>query len=165
MFLASGLASVAFIVAYVVDAGRRQRSRFPGFGSTNASNLLLGITMGLALFLIGAAAIHWAKKLMPDVEIVQERAPEASEAEHRDALLDEYRRGVDESGVKRRPFILGSMVAALGLAGLPAIVLLRDLGPLPGDALREHHVGTGARTSSSPRPTRRSARRTSRSAR
>ena len=28
--------------------------------------------MGLALFLIGAAAIHWAKKLMPDVEIVQE---------------------------------------------------------------------------------------------
>ena len=90
--------------------------------------------MGLALFLIGAAAIHWAKKLMPDVEIVQERAPEASvQAEHRDDLLDEYRRGVDESGVKRRPFILGSMVAALGLAGLPAIILLRDLGPLPED--------------------------------
>ncbi len=92
--------------------------------------------MGLALFLIGAAAIHWAKKLMPDVEVVQERSPESSEAEHRDALLDEYRRGIDESGVKRRPFILGSMVAALGLAGLPAIVLLRDLGPLPEDALR-----------------------------
>ena len=33
--------------------------------------------MGLALFLIGAAAIHWAKKLMPDVEVVEERKAEA----------------------------------------------------------------------------------------
>jgi ubiquinol-cytochrome c reductase iron-sulfur subunit len=134
MFIGSGLASAAFIVAYIVTPVD-QEIPLPGFGTTNASNLLLGITMGLALFLIGAAAIHWAKKLMPDVEVVQERAPESSEAEHRDALLDEYRRGIDESGVKRRPFILGSMVAALGLAGLPAVVLLRDLGPLPGDAL------------------------------
>ena len=136
LFIASGLASAAFIAAYILTPVD-QEIPFPGFGSTNASNLLLGITMGLALFLIGAAAIHWAKKLMPDVEVVQERSPESSEAEHRDALLDEYRRGIDESGVKRRPFILGSMVAALGLAGLPAIVLLRDLGPLPGTALRE----------------------------
>jgi ubiquinol-cytochrome c reductase iron-sulfur subunit len=136
LFLASGLASMAFVAAFILTPVD-QELRFPGVGSTNASNLLLGVTMGLALFLIGAAAIHWAKKLMPDVEVVQERSPESSEAEHRDALLDEYRRGVDESGVKRRPFILGSMVAALGLAGLPAIVLLRDLGPLPGTALRE----------------------------
>lgn len=135
LFIASGLASAAFVVAYVVTPVDKEIP-FPGFGSTNASNLLLGITMGLALFLIGAAAIHWAKKLMPDVEVVQERSPESSEAEHRDALLDEYRRGIDESGVKRRPFILGSMAAALGLAGLPAIVLLRDLGPLPEDSLR-----------------------------
>ena len=136
LFLGSGLASLAFIVAYIVTPVDEEIP-LPGFGTTNASNLFLGITMGLALFLIGAAAIHWAKKLMPDVEIVHERAPEASTEEARGELLDEYRRGVDESGVKRRPFILGSMVAALGLAGLPAIVLLRDLGPLPGTALRE----------------------------
>lgn len=136
LFLASGLASIAFVVAFIVTPVEDEIP-LPGFGTTNASNLLLGITMGLALFLIGAAAIHWAKKLMPDVEVVQERSPESSEQEHRDALLDEYRRGIDESGVKRRPFILGSMAAALGLAGLPAVVLLRDLGPLPGTVLRE----------------------------
>jgi ubiquinol-cytochrome c reductase iron-sulfur subunit len=136
MFLGSGLASAAFIVAYVATP-IDETIPLPFFGDTNASNLLLGITMGLALFLIGAAAIHWAKKLMPDVEIVHQRSPEASEQEHRDALLTEYQRGVDESGVKRRPFILGSMITALGLAGLPAIVLLRDLGPLPGAVLRE----------------------------
>jgi ubiquinol-cytochrome c reductase iron-sulfur subunit len=136
LFLGSGLASALFLVFYFATP-IDDVIRFPGFGYTNASNLLLGVTMGLALFLIGAAAIHWAKKLMPDVEVIQERAPEASEQEHRDALLEEYRRGKDESGLARRPFIFGSMAAALGLAGLPAIVLLRDLGPLPGTALNE----------------------------
>jgi len=135
LFLASGLASAAFVVAYVITP-IDQSVDLPFFGPVNTSNVLLGLLMGIALFLIGAAAIHWAKKLMPDVEVVQQRYAEASPQEARDELLDEYVRGIDESGVKRRPFILGSMFVALGLAGLPAIVLLRDLGPMPGDELR-----------------------------
>lgn len=135
LFLASGLASAAFVVAYVTTP-IEDSIDLPLFGPVNASNLLLGVLMGLALFLIGAAAIHWAKKLMPDVEIVDERKLEHSPQESRDELLTEYVRGIDESGVKRRPFILGSMLTALGLAGVPAVVLLRDLGPLPGEVLR-----------------------------
>jgi ubiquinol-cytochrome c reductase iron-sulfur subunit len=135
LFLASGLASIAFLVAFVVTP-IDESVEIPAFGPVNTSNLLLGLLMGLSLFLMGAAAIHWAKKLMPDVEIVHQRSPEASTEEARDELLTEYVRGMDESGVKRRPFILGSMFAALGLAGLPAIILLRDLGPLPEDSLR-----------------------------
>ena len=134
LFLGSGLASAAFIVAYVTTPVE-DTIYVPLFGDVNASNLLLGLLMGLALFLIGAAAIHWAKKLMPDVEIVDHRKPESSTQESRDDLLGEYVRGIDQSGVKRRPFILGSMITALGLAGLPAVVLLRDLGPLPGKDL------------------------------
>ena len=135
LFLGSGLASAAFVVAYVVTP-IDESFDIPFFGKVNASNLLLGLLMGIALFLIGAAAIHWAKKLMPDVEVVQQRYAEASPQEARDELLTEYTRGIDESGVKRRPFILGSMLAALGLAGLPAIILLRDLGPLPEETQR-----------------------------
>lgn len=135
LFLASGLASAAFVVMYVVTP-IDESVELPLFGPTNASNLALGVLLGLSLFLIGAAAIHWAKKLMPDVEIVNERYAEASTQDARDELLDEYIRGIDESGVKRRPFILGSMFAALGLVGLPAVILLRDLGPLPNDVLR-----------------------------
>ena len=135
LFLGSGLASAAFVVAYVVTP-IDDSFDIPFFGKVNASNLLLGLLMGIALFLIGAAAIHWAKKLMPDVEVVQQRYAEASPQEARDELLTEYTRGIDESGVKRRPFILGSMLAALGLAGLPAIILLRDLGPLPEETQR-----------------------------
>jgi ubiquinol-cytochrome c reductase iron-sulfur subunit len=136
MFLFSGLASLLFIVFYI-QTSVEEEIRLPFFGQTNASNLLLGLSMGLALFLIGAAMIHWAKKLMPDTEVVHERSAEASTDEAKEALLEEYHRGVEDSGIKRRPFIVGSMVAALGLAGLPAIVLLRDLGPLPGTVLRE----------------------------
>ena len=136
MFLASGLASLLFIVFYIQTSVDEQ-ILIPFFGQTNASNFLLGLTMGAALFLIGAAMIHWAKKLMPDTEVIQERSSEASTDEAKGALLEEYHRGVEDSGVKRRPFIVGSMVVALGLAGLPAVVLLRDLGPLPGTALRE----------------------------
>ena len=72
MFLASALASVLFIVFFIQTSVDEQIA-LPFFGDTNASNFLLGLTMGAALFLIGAAMIHWAKKLMPDSEVVQER--------------------------------------------------------------------------------------------
>lgn len=136
LFLGSALASILFVVFYFA-ASVDEELRLPGFGYTNASNFLLGLSMGVALFLIGAAAIHWAKKLMSDTEIVEDRSLEASSDEAKAGLLEEFRRGVDDSSIKRRPFIVGSMVAALGLVGLPAIVLLRDLGPLPGTVLRE----------------------------
>lgn len=136
MFLASALASVLFIVFFIQTSVDEQIA-LPFFGDTNASNFLLGLTMGAALFLIGAAMIHWAKKLMPDSEVVQERSAESSSDEAKGALLEEYHRGIEDSGIKRRPFIVGSMIAAMGLVGLPAVVLLRDLGPLPGTALRE----------------------------
>ena len=134
LFLISALASVLFIVAYFAIP-KDELVRVPPFGETSAANLALGLAMGIALFAIGAAAIHWAKKLMPDVEIVAQRHEEGSPQEARDAALSEYERGVEESGFKRRPFIAGSMIAALAMAGLPAIVLLRDLGPAPGNKM------------------------------
>ena len=144
LFLGSGLASIGFIVAFVATP-IDESMYIPFFGDVNASNLLLGLLMGLSLFLIGAAAIHWAKKLMPDVEIVDQRKAEASTQEARDELLDSYVTGIDQTGVKRRPFILGSMFGALALVGLPAIVLLRDLGPLPGNVLRTTMWTSGMR--------------------
>lgn len=130
LFLVSCVATIVFVVVYFA-VPRDQSVHIPIFGDMLTANLALGLAMGIALFAIGAGAIHWAKKLMPDVEIVQERHGTASEQEAKDVALTEYRRGVEESGFGRRPFIAGSMIAALGLAGLPAIVLLRDLGPAP----------------------------------
>jgi quinol---cytochrome c reductase iron-sulfur subunit len=144
LFIASALATVGFIVAYVAIPGTDLLD-LPFFGNVSASNFALGLLMGAALFFIGAGAIHWAKKLMSDVEVVQERHATGSDDEAKQAALAEYIRGRDESGFGRRPFIRNSLIASLALAGLPAVVLLRDLGPLPGDTLRHTMWSAGRR--------------------
>jgi len=135
LFIASSLATVGFIVAFVFIS-TEDLLDLPFFGNVSASNFALGLFMGVALFAIGAGAIHWAKKLMSDVEVINERHPEGSDDESRAAALAEYERGRDESGFTRRPFIRNSLLLSLALAGIPAVVLLRDLGPLPGTVLR-----------------------------
>ncbi len=129
MFTLSALATVAFVVAFFTVPAD---ASFLGIGAQNAA---LGGSLGLALFLIGAGAIQWAKKLMPDVEVVEERKPMRSKDEDREALVETFVEGSAASGFGRRTLIRGSLLGALGLVGLPAVVLLRDLGPDPGPAL------------------------------
>jgi ubiquinol-cytochrome c reductase iron-sulfur subunit len=104
-----------------------------------ASNLTLGLTLGLALLFIGLGIIQWARKLMGDHEMVELRHSAASSPEDREATLAALNAGVEESGIGRRPLVRNTLLGAVGLLGLPAIVMLRDLGPLPGDSL-EHTI-------------------------
>jgi ubiquinol-cytochrome c reductase iron-sulfur subunit len=129
MFGLAGLLSIAFCVFYVVIP-RQETVRF-GPLHTNASNLALGLTLGLALFLIGAGAIQWAKKLMVDVEIAEERHPVESSAEDRRQVIEIFNTGTAESGFIRRKMIRRSLLGAMALLPLPAVILLGDLGPLP----------------------------------
>ena len=76
---------------------------------------------------------------MGDHEMVEIRHPAASSEEDREATLAALNAGLEESGIGRRPLIRNTLLGALGLLGLPAVVLLRDLGPLPGDSL-EHTI-------------------------
>jgi ubiquinol-cytochrome c reductase iron-sulfur subunit len=55
--------------------------------------------------------------------------------EARAELVETFQEGAEGSGFARRTMISGSLLGAMGLIGLPAIVLLRDLGPNPGPAL------------------------------
>jgi ubiquinol-cytochrome c reductase iron-sulfur subunit len=72
---------------------------------------------------------------MADTEIVEFRHPGGSSPEDIEETLGVLSLGTEESGIARRPLIRNSMIGALGLLGLPAIIALRDLGPLPGDKL------------------------------
>ena len=129
LFGLATLLTLGFCVAYfVVDPG--VDSVIFGF---NASNFWLGTTLGLALLCIGIGAIQWAKRLMGDVELVEQRHPGASSAEDRAVVLSQLAAGTEESGIARRTMIRNSLIGALGVLGLPAVVMLRDLGPLPGD--------------------------------
>ena len=134
MFVLSMVFTVLFCVSYFIFDVGENPSVVLGYG---ASNVALGLTLGLALMLIGIGTIQWARKLMTDQEIVEYRHPGASSDEDREATLAALATGTEESGIARRPLIRNTLIGSLALLGLPAVVALRDLGPLPGNKLFE----------------------------
>jgi ubiquinol-cytochrome c reductase iron-sulfur subunit len=102
----------------------------------------LGLSLGGALLFIGIGVIQWARKLMSDVEIVEMRHPVASSKEDREETLAALSQGAEESGIGRRPLVRNSLLGAVGLFGLAPIIMLGDLGPLPGNALK-HTIWRG----------------------
>lgn len=132
MFAASALFTVLFVVSFVgIDPSTLLI--LPIIGTTYALNVAMGVTMGLAIFLIGAGAIHWARKLMPDVEVVEERHEFASSDEDKARLAETFKAGAEDAGVMKRPMIRRTLLGALALFPIPLILPLRDLGPDPGD--------------------------------
>jgi ubiquinol-cytochrome c reductase iron-sulfur subunit len=131
MFGISALGTVLLIISYIFVPDDLFIF-IPIMGSQNAHQLGLGLGMAIALFFIGLGAIHWAKTLMPDQEVVMQRHEFRSPEEDRKAFVDTVKEGVSSSGLGRRSLIKRSLGAALGLSALSPILLLRDLGPLPG---------------------------------
>lgn len=132
LFLISMLCTVLFGVAYFsFDIGENP-TVFAGMG---ASTVGLGLSFGLALLLIGVGIIQYARKLMTDHEIVEMRHPARSSDEDRETTLTALNDGLEESGLGRRPLVRNTLLGAVGLVGIPAVIGLRDLGPLPGDKL------------------------------
>lgn len=139
LFVASTLLTIGFVVAYFAVPNNSR------FLDTNASNLALGASLGLALLFIGLGAIQWAKKLMVDEEVSEERHLVASSPEQRREAVELILVGSAESGLGRRTLIKLSLLPALGLLVAPVVVLLRDLGPLPGNDLRTTSWKSGMR--------------------
>ncbi len=126
MFVLSMVFVVLFVVAYVtIDPNAIVY--IPVLGSVGASNVALGFTMGMAILLVGTGAIQWAKKLMPDVEVVQQRHTMSSPKRATLEAEANYERGKEESGFARFPLIRRTLIGALVLFPIPLIVMLRDL--------------------------------------
>ncbi|WP_338695769.1 Rieske 2Fe-2S domain-containing protein [Streptomyces sp. Q6] len=135
LFTVSMLATIAFIASYVAIDVDKSIYVFP-IGHINALNFALGLTLGVALFCIGAGAVHWARTLMSDVEVASERHPIEAEPEVKAKVLADFADGARESQFGRRKLIRNTLFGALALVPLSGVVLLRDLGPLPETKLR-----------------------------
>ncbi|MCX4777875.1 cytochrome bc1 complex Rieske iron-sulfur subunit [Streptomyces sp. NBC_01264] len=136
LFTLSMLATIAFIASYVILPVDKIVYIFP-IGKVSALNFALGVSLGVALFSIGAGAVHWARTLMSDVEVAAERHEIAAPPEVKAQVLQDFADGARESAIGRRPLIRNTMFGALALLPLSAVVILRDLGPLPEDKLRK----------------------------
>ncbi len=125
LFGISAFGTIGLIVAYVLVP--------PGetVGSMRLSNLLLGLALFLAMFGFGAAAIHWAKALMSNVEHVEERHPQRSHDEVRTEAITVLSEGAADSGIGRRGVLKGALLGALAL--IPLTIAVPLVGEMGGD--------------------------------
>lgn len=127
-FVFSMLCTVGFVVSYFAFQVGDNWDTVAGLG---ASNVALGLTLAGSLLGLGIGIIQWARKLMSDHEMVEMRHGAASSEEDRAVALQALSDGADDSGIGRRTLVRNSLLGALGLLGVPLVVALRDLGPLP----------------------------------
>ena len=134
LFLLSAAGTILFIYSYIWIP-ETMYIFLPIFGTTNAHQLFLGLGLASSLFFIGAGAVHWAKTLMPDEEVTAQRHEMRSSDEDRANLIASVKENAGAAGLGRRSLIKRTLGLSLGLVGLSPLLLLRDLGPLPGDSL------------------------------
>jgi ubiquinol-cytochrome c reductase iron-sulfur subunit len=133
-FTVSALAGVGFIVAFIAMPytwhlpGTPQTFRF----YTPALGGLLGI---MSLF-FGIGLVLWAKWLMPEEEVIQDRHDEPSTEEDKLMTRATLAVGLEDTGLPRRSLILRSMGLAGGaLATVPLIALVGAMLKKPGKQL------------------------------
>ena len=138
MFLLAFLAGCGFIAAYVglevhsVDAVFR-------------SNLALGLSLSIVLLCLGAGSLIWVRHLMPDAEITEHRHDLRSTDKERAAFQEYAVEGGRASQVGKRKLARRTLMLATAPLAVAPLVLLRDLGPLPGTSLRHTVWSPGRR--------------------
>ncbi len=124
LFYLSVLGSVWAIAAYML---------FPiesnNVEAVRLNNLFIGLGATLALLGIGFGAVHWGKSLMTSAESIDIRHPIGASEATKQGAVEVFREADEESGFTRRTAIRNSLIGALLVFPLPAVVLFRGLAP------------------------------------
>ncbi|WP_182897305.1 ubiquinol-cytochrome c reductase iron-sulfur subunit [Microbispora sp. H10830] len=129
LFLITFLAGAGFIASYVIF-------QVGSISKTATSNLALGGTLALALLALAAGLTVWVRQIMPKYNLVQERHEMRSDDDTREYVQETFLQGADESGFVKHKLLRRTLLLAAAPLGLAPLVLLKDLGPLPGTSLR-----------------------------
>ena len=118
--------------------------------ATRNNAFWMGIGMALSLLGIGFGAVHWAKTLMPDNEVAEDRHVARSPEETRAQAVEIIKLADGESGFTRRKLIRRTLYGALAFFPIPAVVIFGDLGPSVGDTLKHTMWRAGTRLTKDP---------------
>ena len=128
------LLALGFVVVYFF-VPKTWAVNFAGLHA-QAQNFWLGLLGGVAILLVGIGAVQWARLIMGDHEISEERHPAGSTTEDREEAMNEVHEGIAQSDLPRRKLIGTTLKIALPSLALPAVVTLLDMGPWPGPGTR-----------------------------
>ena len=124
LFFVSIIGSLSAVIAYAAVP------LVPGDSSyLRLSTALLGLGIALGFLGIGVGAVFWAKTLMRGDELVEMRHTTRGTDATRERAVEVFKLGNEESGFGRRSLIRNSLIGALVVTPIPAVVLFRDLGP------------------------------------
>jgi ubiquinol-cytochrome c reductase iron-sulfur subunit len=138
LFILAFISGCGFIAAYI---GIEVHS----VNQVLRSNLALGTSLSVTLLALAAGSLIWVRHVMPDVEIEEERHDMRSTPEERAAFQDYAVEAGRASQVGKRPLLRRTMLLATAPLAIAPVVLLRDLGPLPGTSLRHTVWSPGRR--------------------
>ena len=138
LFLLAFVAGCGFIAAYIgLEVGSANIPH--GANAVVAalrSNLALGLSLSVALLALAAGSLIWVRNVTADIEIVEERHELRSSPQDRREFQRTFAEGAAISQVTKRPLLRRTLLIATAPLALAPLVLLRDLGPLPGTSLR-----------------------------
>ncbi|MGW5878322.1 cytochrome bc1 complex Rieske iron-sulfur subunit [Nocardiopsis terrae] len=136
-FVIAFLSGIGFLVSYFLFPPNAAGE--PAIGDPQIaqySNMLLGGTLTLAMFGIGAGMTVWARNIMPHYEVASPYDELPSKDEEKSSFSEFFMKSADESGFTKRPLMRRTLIAAMLPLGIAPIVLLRDTGPVPGDRMK-----------------------------
>jgi ubiquinol-cytochrome c reductase iron-sulfur subunit len=133
LFVLAGLLALAFVAAYVWWPWKYE----PGAEASKLYTPVLALTLGGSLSLFGFGIIVWAKKLLPDEVVVQDRHDGPSSYDEQKLTGAAIMNIVDETGVKRRPLIMAALLVPAAGLGVAAVAPLGALlkSPYEGSPL------------------------------
>ena len=124
LFVTSFLGVVGFIATYFFAPFTYALEE-----GNEAFTPLLGVFMLMALGGIGAGAVVWAKRLMPDEEAVQERHPFGSDPDERTSTAAALKEGLAQTQLPRRSLLRNTLLLGAGSLALLPVPLLFSMGP------------------------------------
>ena len=150
LFSISAIGTLLFFYGFYGFINNDKYVFIPLLGNVQLAQILMGCGLGIALLFIGLGAVQWARTLMPDQEVVQERHEFRSSDSDREDFINTIKERAGSIQFGRRKLIKRSLFASLGLLLASPLVFLRDLGPLPRKQLESTDWKAGVRLLTDP---------------